>query len=169
MGGVRVGPDGSLPRSRRLKGAVARRLVFASPARPLSADARVPGRVGSSSLCLQCAGLRPPLPGTTVRLRSTPRARQRETSPTPRAGHRGVSAAQDPPATTLRLRQGAHQLERGVEGRRARRRQRSGSRWLVATSEREGAGRDKDPHGLRSRSPLRTRLGHCSRKARRIA
>ena len=37
--------------------------------------------------------------------------------------------AQDSPATTLRMRQGAHQLERGVEGRRARRRKRSGSRW----------------------------------------
>ena len=53
-------------------------------------------------------------------------------------------------------------------GRRARRRKRSGSRWLVATSEREGAGRDKAPHGLQSRSLLRTRLEHSSGKARRI-
>ena len=72
---------------------------------------------------------------SAVRLRSTPRARQREASPTLRAGHRGVPATQDPPATSLQVRQVAHQLERGLEGRCSRRRERSGSRRLVATVE----------------------------------
>ena len=76
MSGVRVGSDRSLPRSQCLKGAMARRLVLANPARPLRADARVPGRVGSRSFCLRRAGLRLAVPGASVRLRSTPRARQ---------------------------------------------------------------------------------------------
>ena len=79
---------------------------------------------GSGCLCLRCARLRPALPGTAVR-------------PTLRAGHRGVPATQEPPAMSLQVRQVAHQLERGLEGRRSRRRERSGSRRLVATSEQE--------------------------------